>query len=99
MSVRRAKAEITRREFVEWVEFEKQEPTGPERDDVRIGMLAAIVGEALGGKGSGAKVFRQFMRAFEFDKQGGASRSTQTDDEMKAVCMGIIAQGGVMGNG
>lgn len=99
MSVRRAQSEITAREFAEWIALEHLEPTGPERDDMRIGMLAAIVGEALGGKGSGAKVFRHFMRAFDFDGQGNVQRPQQTDDEMEAVCMGIIAQGGAMANG
>ncbi len=93
MSVRRAQSEVTAREFAEWVEYEKQSPSGPERDDIRFAMLAAIVGQIAGGKGD--KVFKQFMQAFEFDRE----HKGQTAEEMKAVLMGFTKQVTAMANG
>ena len=96
MWVRRAQSLFGAREFAEWNALEQMEPTGPEREDVRFAMLAAVVGEALGGKGSGTKVFRQFMAAFDFDKK---AKPQQTAEQMKAMLMGFTKQVTAMANG
>ncbi len=93
MSVRRAQTEISAKEFAEWIALEQMEPTGPERDDIRFAMLAAIVGQIAGGKGD--KVFKQFMQAFDFDNQ----KKGQTAEQMKSMLMGFTKQVTAMANG
>lgn len=93
MSVRRVQSEVTGREFAEWIVLEQMEPTGPERDDIRFAMLAAVVGQMAGGKGD--KVFKQFMQAFDFDRE----HTGQTIEEMKSVLMGFTKQVTAMANG
>lgn len=43
MSVKRAQREIDSREFAEWMAYSKIEPFGPEREDQRAGMVAALI--------------------------------------------------------
>jgi len=43
MSVKRAMREIDSREFAEWLAYSNLEPFGPEREDQRAGMIAAII--------------------------------------------------------
>ena len=43
MSVRRALAEIDSAEFAEWMAYSQIEPFGPEREDQRFGVLAALI--------------------------------------------------------
>jgi len=43
MSVKRAMREIDSREFAEWMAYSSLEPFGPEREDQRAGMVAALI--------------------------------------------------------
>lgn len=43
MSVRRAQDEIDAPEFAEWMAYAKIEPFGPEREDQRAGVIAALI--------------------------------------------------------
>lgn len=43
MSVARAQREIDSREFAEWMAYSIIEPFGPEREDQRAGMVAALI--------------------------------------------------------
>ena len=43
MSVRQAQSEIDSREFSEWMAYWYLEPFGPERDDMRHGVVAATI--------------------------------------------------------
>ena len=94
MSVARAQEEISSREFVEWVAWDEMEPVGEERMDLRFAWLLDVMASAAGAQC--ATVGANFLRAMNFETP---ARPTQTDDQMKAICMGIVAQGGVMGNG
>jgi hypothetical protein len=49
MSVRRAQREIDSAEFTEWSAFDRIEPFGPERADLRAGIIAAQIA-AFGGR-------------------------------------------------
>ena len=42
MSVKRAQREIDSQEFAEWMAYSNWEPFGPEREDQRAGMIAAL---------------------------------------------------------
>ena len=37
-------------EFAEWMAYDRLEPFGPQRDDLRAGMIAAPIIRTLGGK-------------------------------------------------
>lgn len=43
MSVKRAMREIDSAEFAEWMAYSYYEPFGPEREDQRAGMIAALI--------------------------------------------------------
>lgn len=43
MSVKRAQREIDSQEFAEWMAYSVHEPFGPEREDQRAGMIAALI--------------------------------------------------------
>jgi hypothetical protein len=43
MSVSRAQREISSPEFTEWMAYSIWEPFGPEREDQRAGMIAALI--------------------------------------------------------
>lgn len=43
MSVKRAQREIDSAEFSEWMAYSVWEPFGPEREDQRAGMVAALI--------------------------------------------------------
>lgn len=42
MSVKRAQREVDSREFAEWMAYADVEPFGPEREDYRAGVIAAL---------------------------------------------------------
>jgi len=52
MTVREAQARITSPEFSEWIAYNRLDPIGSERDDVRTAMLATLIANAwCRGKG------------------------------------------------
>lgn len=68
MSVAEAQAKISAREFAEWVAYCGIAPFGPERDDVRIGILGAGLGNLWIGKGRKLK-HTDFMPKFDAPRQ------------------------------
>lgn len=43
MSVKRAQREVDSAEFAEWMAYAEVEPFGPEREDQRAGIVAALI--------------------------------------------------------
>lgn len=65
MSVRRAQAEITTVEFAEWAAYNRIDPIGRDRDDLRIAMLCTLVASMARSKGQRAPKVADFMPRFE----------------------------------
>jgi hypothetical protein len=52
MSVRRCQQEVDGVEFLEWLEYWRQEPWGEERADHRAGVISAVIANVNRGKNS-----------------------------------------------
>lgn len=79
---------MTHREFLKWAAWYAMEPFGEQRDDLRIGVLAATVCNLLSsGKGKLAKP-SDFMLKFEDEKP------QKPEDMMNALRMVHEALGG-----
>lgn len=50
MSVTRAQQEISAAEFSEWLAYEKLNPIGEQRADLRAGIIASVVASVFGRK-------------------------------------------------
>lgn len=64
-------------EFAEWIAFDRLSPIGPERADLRAGIIASTVANVQRGKSDRALSVQDFMPTFD--------RAAETDDaKMKA---------------
>lgn len=68
MSVRRAQAEISADEFVEWLAVMRMDPMGEQRGDLRAAIVASTVANA-----SPNRARRQVFRVKEFMPDFGAA--------------------------
>ena len=64
MSVQSAQREISSVEFLEWIAFERTNPSGEERADIRNALLCYVVASVVGGKGHKLEDF-----IIDFDKK------------------------------
>lgn len=76
MSVAQAQAEIDSAEFAEWAAYDRVEPFGERRADLRNAITSAVVANAFRGKDS--KTFQAADFLPDFDKQV----KKQTPEEM-----------------
>jgi hypothetical protein len=81
MSVRRAQSEISAREFAEWCAFDRLDPIGAERADLRAGIIASTVHNVHRGQRQRPSRPVDFMPKFE--RRG----RRQTAEEMQAELM------------
>lgn len=58
-------AEISSRQFAEWMAYSRLEPWGEDRDDLRMGIIASTIANANRGKGSKPLSPADFMPRFE----------------------------------
>ena len=65
MSVSRAQKEIDSREFAEWLAFDRVEPQGEFRADLRAGIIAAVIANVNRGRGTPAFKPADFMPDFD----------------------------------
>lgn len=65
MTVEKLLAEITSKELAEWMAFEKIEPWGETRADLRAGIIASTVANRLRGKREPARKVTEFMPEFD----------------------------------
>lgn len=73
---------MTAREFIEWQAFDRLEPVGEIRGDVRAGIIAAVIANAHRGRKGKAATPADFMPFLE----GGGPRR-MTPDQFKAAIM------------
>ncbi len=66
MSVQRAQQEISSVEFAEWLAFQRTNPSGEERADIRNALLCYVVASVVGGKGH---KLEDFIIDFERESQ------------------------------
>lgn len=85
MSVRQAQREIDSAEFTEWMAFQRLEPYGPERADMRAGIVASTIANVHAGGKRKAYTPADFMP--KFDRRV----KKQTMAEMKANWMAFVA--------
>ena len=64
MSVRRAQEEISSREFAEWLAYNRLEPWGQERADLRAAIIAATVANCNRGSDTRPFAAKDFMPDF-----------------------------------
>ncbi len=77
-SVREAQARIDSAEFAEWAAYQARRPFGPATDDLRHGMLCALIDGIMKGKNQQRKAPRDFML-------GQVVRRRQSAGEMMAI--------------
>ena len=63
-----AKRRCTVREFAEWIAYDRLEPIGAVRDDIRMAILATVVARGAGSKTAKPK---DFMPKFDGPDQQG----------------------------
>ena len=71
------------RELSEWAAYHAMEPIGAVRGDVQAGIIASTIANVNRGKHSKTYGPADFMLF------GNDEKEPQTDDEMKAVMMGL----------
>jgi hypothetical protein len=76
MSVAEAQARISAREFAEWIAYYGMSPFGPQRDDIRSGVLGASLASMWAKKGSRLKA-SDFMPDFEKSKPENRQESQE----------------------
>lgn len=86
MSVAEAQSRISSAEFAEWIAFSRLEPYGPERADLRAGIVAATVANVH--RDPKSKPFAPSAFMPEFDRQV----RRQSIEEMKAA-LGMTGAG------
>ena len=69
MSVRRCQEEISPQEFREWIAYYRLSPFGAEREDLRAGQVAAMLGNIHRRKGAAAFKASDFIM---FQRSGGS---------------------------
>ncbi|NBQ49118.1 MAG: DUF4035 domain-containing protein [Marivivens sp.] len=80
-----AKRRCTVREFAEWIAYDRIEPIGAVRDDIRMAILATVVARGAGSKTAKPKDFMP-------DFSGGSVR--QSPQDMMAICKRMAAENG-----
>ena len=58
-------SEISSRDFAEWMAYSRLEPWGPDRDDLRMGIVASTIANSNRGKGQKAFKPTDFIPDFE----------------------------------
>lgn len=66
-------SEISSRDFAEWLAYSRLEPWGEERDDLRMGIIAATIANANRGKNQKAYKPADFIPDFEPESDEQAS--------------------------
>jgi hypothetical protein len=84
MSVAEAMERIDSAEFAEWMAYERLEPFGEHRADLRSAIVACTMANAWRGKGSKTFTVKDFMPNFEPEKPMSA-------EEMQARLMMVFA--------
>ena len=66
MSVRQCQQEISSREFAEWIAYNRLEPFGERRADLRTGIVASVIANVNRDKKKRSKPFKaeEFMPEF-----------------------------------
>jgi hypothetical protein len=80
MSVARCQQEVDAREFAEWMAYYNIEPFGPEREDLRAGIVACTIANVNRGKGTRSMKPSDFVPKF-----GGKSRQSESEMEMRLL--------------
>jgi hypothetical protein len=62
MTVREAQERIDSREFAEWIAYDRMDPIGQDRADLRAALVSATVARSIGG---GKAEINDFMLKFE----------------------------------
>lgn len=71
MTVRQVLAEMDSRELSEWAAYDLVEPFGPWREDLRSGIVASTVANALRGKNGRSYQPTDFVPKFGDNGDGG----------------------------
>lgn len=80
------RANMPYRVWAGWVEYNRLEPFGEERADLRMAQLAALMANAWGRKkGQRAFTVKDFM--FDFDDSGRYGREKRTPDDLAGQIM------------
>lgn len=82
-----AQSRCSYREFCEWIAFDKIEPFGAVRDDLRIAQLCALTANINRGKGTRPFRVNDFMFDFTRDKK----QKSQTAKQMQ-MTLGSLAR-------
>ncbi len=92
MSVAEAQQRISSREFAEWVAYDRISPFGPERDDLRMGILASLIANVNRDAKKHPKPYKPADFIPEFAK--GEKPPQTTEDHLKIIEMMNAAFGG-----
>jgi len=71
MSVKKAQKEIDAKEFAEWIAFERTNPSGERRADIRSALICYVIASVMGGK---KYTMKDFM--IDFEKSHKASQES-----------------------
>ena len=91
MSVARAQREVSHREFLEWQIFERIEPFGEHRADLRAAMNACVMANAWKGKGAKTFTIDDFMLTFE-EKEPRAVGTKELRAKLRAYIAGFAGR-------
>ena len=79
-------AEITSRQFAEWMAYAKLEPFGEERADLRAGIVASTIANVNRGKNQKPYKPTDFMASFELETEEQAAE--------RLIAKAMLALGG-----
>jgi len=90
MTVRQLLAEMDSRELSEWAAYDLVEPFGPWREDLRSGIVASTVANALRGRNGRSYKPTDFLPTF--DGSGGDGERMTTEETIAAFAAAFGAK-------
>lgn len=79
-------AEISSRDFAEWMAYSRLEPWGEERDDLRMGIIASTIANANRGRNQKPYRATDFIPSFE--------QETEDEAQSRLMAKAMAALGG-----
>lgn len=89
-------ASLGPRRLAEWLAYSELEPFGPAREDLRAGLVAAVVANTSFGRGKGSKTHKPSDFFANLADDGGPARRMGADDMAEQAMAMTRSMGGAV---